>query len=44
MTAAVNYAIKCMKMRPPWVDYDEWTKSAKYRYIRKSNNETFKKH
>jgi hypothetical protein len=41
MVAAANYAMRSVEMGPDWVEYCEWTKSAKFRYVVKTNDDTF---
>ena len=40
MKAALNYCLRCIKEGPGWVEYNEWTQTAKYRYVVQRKTET----
>jgi len=40
MKAAINYCLRCVKEGSGWVEYNEWTKGAKYNYVVKKKSET----
>lgn len=42
MQAAVNYALKSVKLGGPWAEFDSWTQQPKFRYVVKSDTDDFK--